>query len=236
VTLARTIDTPGGPLRVLLSLTPDPDEKNSQCLVRVVSDARRGPTVARVDRTIVVRPGRSAIIELWSAPDGANRLVLTLASRWADVPLVIAGVAGAQTVEFLVEPVIEFEGEEDQRPERRLTGIVGAPVRYSVHHKPAVPRPGAAPPEASAEKPDPDREAEVLIELLPAAIEGDDLDLSVRITVEVQPPPGPDAPAAPPARRDTISRRKVASGETIALSVPLARPGPTLEIRITSFF
>lgn len=237
--LGRTIAAPGGPLVVLLSLTADPDEPRERCRVRVVSDARQGLQAARLDRAVFVPPDRVTLVDLWSAAAGRPRLVLALTAHWGDAPQARALKPGEQPVDFLIETALHIDGKKHVVDERRLTGLIGSPVEFDVRHEPGDEPVGPPAPDST-----PDQGVDFRLQVLPETLLGDDLELSIRVTLLTTPAPSAAPPpaaadgsvATAPDRRDALTKRRLAMGEPADVIVPLASPGAALVVTITPYF
>ncbi len=219
LSVSRVLPLKGGPLRVFVAVTPNPQAARESCKVRIVSDARWLGRSARVDRTLEIHPERLSVVELWSAPAGSARLVLGVSGTWSETPRVVQVVPGHEPVEFLVEGQLTVDGTRTNFEQRHLTGLVGSPVRYSVR--------------TVAGEDDADSGGEVMLELTPVALANGELELDARAALEPDALPG--ASEKPP-RRESLTHDRLLPGSSLDVVVPLAEPGHALVFRVTAYF
>ncbi len=233
LTLSRTVETPDGPLVLLLSLTADPDQPRERCRVRVVSDARQGVHTARLDRVVFLRAERAALIDLWSRGKGPPRLVLALSAHWTDAPQAMPLTAGATPVDFVIETALRVDGQVHVVDDRRLSGLVGSPVEFNFRHAPGEGLPGPPAPDET-----PDQGVDFRLHVTPESIQDEMLEVSAQVTL-LTPPPAPGAAPAeapPPDRRDALTKRRLGVGQSAEIVVPLRSDGAALVVKITAFF
>ncbi len=232
LTLSHTVQTPDGPLVLLLALTADPDQPRERCRVRVVSDARQGVHTARLDRVVFLRAERAALIDLWRRGKGPPHLVLALSAHWTDAPQATALTAGVTPVDFVIETALRVDGQVHVVDERRLSGLVGSPVEFNFRHAPGEGLPGPPAPDEA-----PDQGVDFLLHVTPELIQNERLEVSAQVTLLTPPTPGA-APAEAPApdRRDALTKRKLEVGQSAEIVVPLRTDGAALVVKITPFF
>lgn len=206
--LNRTIETSGAPLSLFLALTPDPDPRRERCRVRVVARIVRAGMLSSFDRVVEVGADRSTLVDIWGTPDGRTRLVMGLTAWWSSVPRIVELRPGTRPVEFALVTALRAGGRDTVLEERNLAGLVGSPIRYS-----AVQDTGSG---ETAEA--------VTIEITPHAIEEGQLDLAARVGIESG------------ERREAMTRRSIALGESVELVLAAFDPGESLVFRITPYF
>ncbi|HNX20661.1 MAG TPA: hypothetical protein PKG80_10395, partial [Acidobacteriota bacterium] len=233
ISASKVVPTSGTPLRVFLALTPVPDVGRAECRVRVVATITSDSKTALFDRSVVVRPDRLKVFELWGDAAGRRRLVLGLSASWTDRPRVVPIVAGSEPVEFAVRTLIVRGAARQQIEERRLPGLVGTPVKMSMRREPgaAVTRAGAAAgkdeakAKAGPEEPADETPIEVELELAPLRISEGTLEVSAKLTTK--------SAAAP---RAAIKEVRVASGESFDVEVDAGDAGEKLVFHVSCFF
>ena len=229
ISTSKVVPTAGTPLRVFLALTPVPDLARAECRVRVVATIKSDSKMALFDRTVVVRPDRLKVFELWGDAAGRKRLVLGLSAAWADRPRVVPIVAGAEPVEFAVQTLIVRGTARQQIEERRLPGLVGTPVKMSMRHDPTAyaPRGDAAKGEAknAPEQPADASPIEVELELAPLRLAEGTLEVSAKLTTK--------SAAAP---RAAIKEVRVGSGDSFDVEVDAGDAGEKLVFHVVCFF
>jgi hypothetical protein len=229
LSVSRVFDLKGGPLRLFVALTPDPDPVSERCRVHVVSDARWAGAGARIDRIIDVRPDRLTLIDLWSAPSGQARLVAGLTATWASRPRVVPVVPGHEPVEFVIEAQYSHDGQRVVVDQRHLSTLIGSPVRYMLRHSAQA---GAV---AGSGEEDAALGGSLTLELDPRSARDGELEVAARASLESD-AGGDAAEGTPPARREAMTTDRLLPASALEIVLPLAGPGQALVFRVTAYF
>jgi hypothetical protein len=216
----------GQAVRLALGFRAEEDQDDGTLPLTIrsrVLDPSSGRPLGRLERRLSMPDGRLRLVELWSAGAGGERLVLAVSASWEEVPRVVPVQPDAHPVDLVVEVLREGPSGSRELVERhRLSTLVGSPVSYAF-----VRRPRRAADAAEDEAPAPGR---MTIEILPDAMSGGEVGLSIAIRHE-----GRDI-YSEVASLDLRVRHEVGPGFSVDVPLPEAGDAGGLVFRVTPYF